>query len=794
MADIQGQMQNLLESDYCQDLPWCVDDVDKLGNVVTNFYYNQSRMIAPKARQWFQNVNFFYGNQNLRWSNYLSAPVVSDFMPLAGKRRSGAFRTQSNFIRVVGESLLALIASRNAVPSVSVKSKFSTMSSLVKPIAKARLDYFNDHLELPIKFREAALGLIVFSEIAGKVEYCRSKGYMQKYQVMQEVQQPVMKVTQELDPASGLYMEMQVPDVDPMTGQPVTQTVTVPKRDSRGNVVFNHAWSGDTDFRIVTPFELFRDYDSDFYESKRIGEVRIIDYDDWLSEYSELGGKTEYFDMVRPGASTDFVYQIMLMHFLRTKFMAPDGYSQTSSPFNSNWNLMNKVLIIEHYDRPHPQKWPNGRKLVIANGMCTHRIMKQDYYTTKKDGWHPYNWAGWLVCPPVSFANGPIDDVISKQQDINYTETLINTKLHRAFGGVTLVKTNAFDKDKLTGEPNQSIYTPNVNDAIRFAHDENAIEPAIPQIEDRKKDDLFTISGAQEAIRGERSENASSGFAQKVIDEREQRRLTPGKRSLEQYVKKAYEKIQACDRATTNFSDPRVQELLKTALGNVTASQLKIYMDQAIDLGLDISIDADSMAYESEAAKKAEVRELLGTPFGQIVFQSPELTDRFKDFFGLDDFKDQQSLHVDNAQCENDAFFALLYGSIDTMDLNAMPKVIPEQSDDIHLAEHDKFIITNQKSLENNPELFQLIITHKQHHEDQKIRKQMAQANNDMQSQQMFAQMQMQKQMMMGQPPQGGPVTPPGGPGQAISEGQAAAQGVDAPGGVPQAPGAMPVA
>ena len=68
----------------------------------------------------------------------------------------------------------------------------------------------------------------------------------------------------------------------------------------------------------------------------------------------------------------------------------------------------NKVLVVEHYDQPRKgyEGFEKGRKLVFANGQCTHQTTP-NYHTNKLDGWHPFVEFQWLKVAPNSIATGP---------------------------------------------------------------------------------------------------------------------------------------------------------------------------------------------------------------------------------------------------------------------------------------------------------------------------------------------------------------------------------------------------
>jgi hypothetical protein len=239
--------------------------------------------------------------------------------------------------------------------------------------------------------------------------------------------------------ATGGLIEVPEGMVD-QYGRPYGEDSWAQDTDERGRQIVDKIFTGDMGVDMLTPFEYRRAPGSNGYHKSRWAQrFRLMDYDEYLDEYDKLPGKTKEFDQLRPVYDNETVFNFSVRHFMRMQFVTSPTLDDPNQAFGNFRSSMfkYKVYVVEHYDRPHPEKWPEGRRVVIANGQCTH-ITVPPYSTSKLDGWHPFVEAQWMAVPPSSISSGPVNDAVRKNREVNVKDSLIATAVRRNMGSQLL--------------------------------------------------------------------------------------------------------------------------------------------------------------------------------------------------------------------------------------------------------------------------------------------------------------------------------------------------------------------
>jgi hypothetical protein len=498
--------------------------------------------------------------------------------------------------------------------------------------------------------------------------------------------------------------------------------------DESGRQIVNKVFAGDVGVDILTPFEYRKEPGMPIHKTRWIEQIRMIDYDQWLEEYSDVSGQTKHFKEVLPEQGDGAIHSFAVRHFMRLKFVTPpsllDSYKRTDSVFKSSM-FRNKVLVVEHYDKPNPEMWPNGRRVIVANGRCTH-ISEPTYSTNKLDGWHPFVECQWMTIQPSSIATGPMHDVIAKNRETNVKDSLIATALRRNLGSMLLVKTGSgLDPQKISGEPGQVIEVNGLaGEAATWLTDQNAIPPVLQQLRQQDKDDIYEVSGAQDAIRGDRSKGASSGYAYRQLEEREQRRLTPAKKAYENFVSGIGEKILSCLKQNVRELDENVMGYLKrAAAGEFQPQDIIAFLSTPMDYGVDVNVKSGSMAQKSKASNQATLAELAKGPLQARLANNADVLDNYLKYFDAEPLRDASAAHRDRAQSENEVYMDMEHLGADAEGLT-LPKVMFEDDDDIHIAQHTDHIVRNASTIMSNEVLLVQILQHNEQHRIQKKEKQ----------------------------------------------------------------------
>lgn len=655
------------------------------------------------AQKWFENIQFIYGNQNLKWSKTYDFAVDVDFLTSA--RPAINQKSKTNLARVVAEALVSFIYSDLPTFTANAADESKIKSKRIAKICEKLLSADMEILCLYRDFLSAAGIFTAMGQVAAKIDHNRSKGQIVQIPQFQKVKAPIYTDMMQVDPMTGGLLEVPVQALDSM-GKGLFEEKWEPVIGLDGRQVKKAVRAGQEEVRILTPFEYTRAPGSKgMHDTPWIEEIRILDYERYYDEYKDIDGKTKEFDReVMPLQKGTELHTFVIRQFMRLHYITPPTLDNNLRGLNSvikgNY-LKNKVIVIEHYDEPRMGKWDEGRRVITTNGYCTH-ITKPSYKTNKKDGWHPFAEAQWFNISPSSLAAGPLNDVIEKNRELNVKDSLIATALRRNMGSALLYRAGmGFDKNQYTGTPGEFHEVQDI-EGFKFLHDTQPIPPVIESLRQQDKDDVYESSGAQDAIRGDRSKNVSAGYALKQLQEREEKRLTPPKREFERFVSTIGEKIIASKRSNfSRLSDDVIGYLKRAAAGEFTIEEVVGFLSSDIDYGVDIKAEPDSMLAKSQATYQANLVELGKGPLKDRLANDAQVLDEYIKEFGVEGLRDGSACHRDRAKRENEVFADMLSLGPDSDGLSR-PVVCDEDDDDIHISEHTVDLVTNFEEISSN--------------------------------------------------------------------------------------------
>lgn len=716
------QQGSLRAAILAPEQPWNCRKADEIGPTVMKFMEDHEPFYQRWAETWFNNFQFIYGNQSIRWSRRYGYAVDVDFL-----QRQPAInqRAQTNISRVVAEALSSYIYGTIPDWIVDAASESSTKGKRWQKITQKLLDCYVQRLCMDQEFATAAKILTTFGQVAAQVDWAHNAGSIMEIPQYKKVMAPIFgdwmapnPFTQGLLEAPSQVMDGQKPRFEERW-----EAVT----DDAGRQIVDRALTGDAKVTILTPFEYRREIGSHgMHKTKYVQRIRLIDYDEFLDDYGDVGGQTKFFNKITPVYNNPAIYKIAVRHFMRMQFTTPpimnDIYKRPENIYRNSL-LKNKVLVVEHYDKPHPQKWPLGRRLIIANGDCTH-VTVPSYHYNKLHGWHPFVEAQWLNIAPSSMSTGPMNDVVAKNRELNVADSFIATSLRRNVGGQLLIKTGSgLDPQRLTGEPGM-VHEVSDPFGARWLHDDMPIPPVVTSLRDQYKDDVYESSGAMDALRGEKPSGVSSGYAIRQLQEREEKRLASAKKSFEGFVSGIGEKLFFCVKQNAKKLEDSVMGFLKrSASGEFTENDVVALMTAPIDVGVDIKVNEGSMTIKSKATKLATMQEIGQTQaVSQRLGQDAEVLDEYLKEFDMENLRDASSDHRERASRENYVFGDMLRLG-PNMDGIQKPIVLFEDDDDIHIAKHTRFLLQNAEDAMKNELFLTQFLTHMETHRLQKQEK-----------------------------------------------------------------------
>lgn len=709
---------------YAPDLPWNTFKPSDLGPCVMNFVNDHEPYFRRWAEVWYENFQFLFGNQNLRWSRKYGFAVDYDFLR-TNNGNTTAMRANTNITRVIVEALTSFIYGNVPDWAAETMDESSLKGKRFQKIAERLLECYNQRLLLHKELRVAAAIYVIFGQVGTETEWNRMAGTLIDVPRYKKVLSPVYSTYMSPNPATGGLIEVPTQLVDE-SGMPIQEQTWEPVRDGKGRQVIDKMFTGDVSVNMLTPFEYRRELGKyGMHKTRYVQRFKLLDYDEYLDMYENIDGKTDRFHNIRPVYSDPVVYNMAIRHFMRMQFTTPptaeDGYRRFQNVFKSSL-FRYKVFVVEHWDKPHPKKWPEGRRLVIANGECV-AITKPDYSTNKMDGWHPFTEAQWLTAAPNSLAAGPVNDVVRKNKELNIKDSLMATAVRRNMGSELLVKSNSgYDPQKKTGEPGNIQEVNDIN-GVRWLHDDMPIPPVMSRLREMDKEDVYETSGAGDALRGESSSGATSGYQERQREEREEKRVGPARKEFEFAVSGMGEKLVACLKANAIKLDENVMGFLKrAAAGEFSTQDVVAFLSSPIGYGVDIKVVKSSMIIKSKATMQATLQELAGGALGPRLANDAKVLDEYLKYFDAETLRDASAPHRDRACRENEVFLDMFRLGPDTDGIQT-PIVLFEDDDDIHMQEHAEFMIKNFEDLRNNPALLEQVIIHNERHRLQKQEK-----------------------------------------------------------------------
>lgn len=703
--------------------PWNTFEPEKLGPAVMSYISSREPYFRRWAELWFSTFQFLFGNHNFKWSRKYGFAV--DYDMLKSDTPNAQMRSYTNIARLAVESLTSMLYSNIPEWDAETINESSITGRKFKKICERLLEGMYMSINMDNDVSAAAFVMATFGQVATNARYDLLGGKVVEVNKYHPGQSPLL--TSYMAPNAVTQGLIEVPtNVVDTTGQPYLDYLMKPERDIQGRQVVDRIYAGSPSVDVYTPFEYDRDIGTTgMHKTRSVRIYKLMDYDQWLDEYGLLEGKTKFFDQIQPVYASPQVHLFALRLFMRLQTVTPPeetSYGRFIGGMGTGL-FKYKVLVIEHYDRPHPKKWPQGRRVVVSNGFCTH-ITKPQYNTEKMDGWHPLSEAQWMNCYPSSIASGPMQDVVRKNREINVKDSLIATALRRNMGSQLLVKMGmGIDPHQFIGEPGMAWEVTDPFGA-RWLHDDMPIPPVIAPLRQQDKEDIYEQTGALEAQRGEPSRGATSGYQEKQREEREEKRLAPARKAFRQMVASTGEKLLYAIKAQApRLDDYTIGYLMRTSAGEFTTDDVVSFLTQPLPVGTQVKIVENSMAIKSKATEQATLAELARGPAQQRIAQDAKVLDKYLKSFDAEHLRDASAAHRDRAERENEAFMDMIKMGVGAPGITK-PIVIDEDDNIIHMGEHDEFLITVWDQVRDNKEFLLEFYTHKEMHRLKELVKQ----------------------------------------------------------------------
>jgi len=544
---------------------------------------------------------------------------------------------------------------------------------------------------------------------------------------------------------------VQRPVMDPSTGLPTGQSEQVQEvNPETGEYMFDELPLGDINTAVIEPYRIALDP-----LASNLHDIR------WVMEYSirPLTWIVENYDKQEPyytGEAVNVKPEANLSTSMRRFFQLKSSSGVKgilssglgSSVSSGESSMIDEAAVIkEYYERPTRQN-PHGRLFVVANNKCIY-AGPSPYSGPEQGDWHPYSACRWEVVPGRFWGKSPFDDSSEIQKHINSIDSvIILSRKTTAIPQKLIPRGTMAVNDSWTGRPGQKVfYTPGSNGEKPENLPPTGVDPQVMQERAQKVEDIKSITGAIDILKGDRPPGVTAFSALNLLFEVGAGKLFPIADRWKRFIESDQRK--QLQLTANKYREPRPYFIQKLMSMNteLTEDQIKNFIGKDLYDNCNVIIDPASSVPKMKAAEQAKLMELA--QIGVLNLQDPANRSEFLERLDILGFDGGYGKDANRAAYENDM--------LDNLAQNPQgrrPIVMDSDNHDIHLAIHNDR--EKEPSFQELPfEVQQAYAEHKMQHE------QMQQQAQMMQMQQAAMQSQMTGQPA--QPPQQGP--PPMGPG-----------------------------
>lgn len=497
------------------------------------------------------------------------------------------------------------------------------------------------------------------------------------------------------------------PAIDPMTGAPTGQIEEVQEVDpATGEYKFDAMPLGDVNTSVVEPFRICLDpLAANLHEARWIMEYSIRPLT-WVRENyhkpvptdpnqpPQLGedgkpapatqeaGYTGEAEDVKPEQhlSTGMrrFFQMKTSSGVRGILSSGLGSSVTSG---DSMMIDEAAVVKEYYERP-TQEHPKGRLIVVANN-CLLYAGDSPYSGPEQGDWHPYSSCRWEIVPARFWGKSPFDDATEVQKHINSIDSVVilNRKT-MAIPQKLIPRGTMGVNDAWTGRPGQKIYyTPGSNGEAPANSPAMGLDPQVFQERQQKVEDIKSITGAVDILKGDRPDGVTAFSALNLLFEVGAGKLFPIADRWKRFIESSQRK--QLQLVAQKFREPRPQFIQKLMSMNkeLTVDQIKDFLGKDLYDNCNVIIDPASSVPKMKAAEQAKLMELAQS--GVLNLEDPANRSEFLQRMDILGFDSGYGKDAKRASYEND-----MLDQLAVQPQGNKPVVLDADNHDIHIAVH----------------------------------------------------------------------------------------------------------
>lgn len=682
------------------------EDLDTLANRIEKYYKRDTSAKQQLSYHWERNHLYLDGRQ---WLVFDGTVATGGLWRRLEVSRANEFipRPTTNYLFDVFQTLKSYLIKTKPRSSVYPNTELY-QDKMAAKIAELVLEANWARLKEQQNYEYAASCLVTYGTVFKKDYWDTSELTMSKVPRMTQVPQT--------DPLTRLVTGMQeTQEMDPLTGEPV----------------FDEMPLGDVNTDIVEPYRVALDpLVNDIHKARWIMEYAIQP----LAWIKEIFGK----DPVASPGYTGLVEEVKeetalsgsLKRFYQLKQSSgiKQGVQGVTTGSTSEEHMTNSAVVKEYYERPS-RNYPNGRMIVVANGVTLY-AGDSPYSGPELGDWHPYSECRWEIVPGRFWGKGPLDNAAEIQKQINSIDSVIVLNRKTMAIPQKLIPTSSgITHGQWTGRPGQEIFYRDAGNNPPSIIQAHGVDPTVFQERAQRVEDMKTITGAIDILKGDRPDGITAASALEMLYEVGMGKLFPILDRWKAYVENSQKKQLRITSKKYREPRPDFIRLLQQKNKELSSEAIAHFIGADLYDNCNVVVEAGSNVTKLQAAKKQELREAAQT--GVLNLADPRNRRQYMEDMGIQGYDSDIGPDQKRAEWENSILD----------DLQNQPTKTPIVFDWDNHAVHLQVVEQRMKEpswMELPPTTQQAYMAHRQQHE------QMAQQAMMMQNMQAMA---------MGQPP-----------------------------------------
>lgn len=687
------------------------DDQDKLASTIESYYKKDTTSKNQLSYNWERNHLYLDGRQ---WLVYDGSVATGGLWKRLEVSRANEFipRPTTNYLFDVFQTLKSYLIKTKPRSTVYPNTELY-QDKMAAKIGELCLEANWARLKEQANYEYAASCLVVYGTVFKKSYWDTSELVMSKVPRMTQIPQ--------VDPETGLMTGMQeVQAQDPVTGEPLYDEMPL----------------GDVNTDVVEPYRIAIDpLVNDMHKARWVMEYSVQPLA-WIQEIYDKDPETSpgYTGRVEEvKEETSLAGSLKRFYQLKQSSGVKQGVGGSIGLGSTEEHISNSAVVKEYYERPSRQ-YPNGRMVIVANGVCLY-AGDSPYIGPELGDWHPYSECRWEIVPGRFWGKSPLDNASEIQKQINSIDSVIVLNRKTMAIPQKLIPTSAgIVHGGWTGRPGQEIFYRDAGGQPPSVIQAHGVDPTVFQERAQRVEDMKTITGAIDILKGDRPDGITAASAIEMLYEVGMGKLFPiidrWKCMVESDQKKQLRII------SKFYKEPRPDfiRLLKQKNRELSSQAISKFIGSDLYDNCNVVVEAGSNVTKLQASKKQELREAAQS--GVLNLADPRNRRKYLEDMGIQGYDSDIGPDQKRQEWENSILDDALSNP------NNKPVVLDWDNHAIHIQTME----TRMKEpswMELPFQVQQAYMQHRQEHE---------------QKQQQAMQLQMMQAAAMGQPP--GPPPP----------------------------------